>query len=294
MEIMTEKAYAKLNISLDVLGVMPDGYHEMEMVMQSVALCDDVTVRLEQGEGIRVRTNLKYLPNDHNNIAARAAAAFMAEAGLKGTSCTISLVKRIPVCAGLGGGSSDAAAVLRAMNILTGTGMSGEELEKLGGRLGSDVPFCVRGGTQLAKGKGEILTRLPEFPQCWAVICKPRFPISTPELFKRIDSRSGNFRPDTSGIIKAIEAGDLAAVSSGMYNVFEDVLFPKYGAIHSIKRKLRELGATNAMMSGTGSAVFGLFAEEGGARHAQQVLLRRYRDCFVTRPVKYINIYREN
>lgn len=284
------KAFAKLNISLDVIAKREDGYHEMRMVMQSVELCDDVTVRLFKGEAVRARTNFSFLPRDGRNIAVRAAELFFKEAGIKGYGAEISITKRIPVCAGLGGGSSDGASVLRALNSMTKAGLSREELEKLGASLGSDVPFCVAGGTALAVGRGEILHDLKPLPNCHVVICKPDFSISTPVLFGKIDARAVRYRPDTDGILEAIDNGDLYAVARRVHNVFEDVLPMRHRAVAEIKSELLGCGSIGAAMSGTGSAVFGFFDEEGPARNARERLGRVYSECFLTTPSKRLEI----
>ena len=181
------KAYAKLNLGLDVTGRLEDGYHEVLTVMQSISLCDDISVRLNGDVSITAKTNLHYLPEGDKNIAVRAAKLFFEETKIPLSGGTIELQKHIPVCAGMGGGSTDGAAVLRALNEGFSVGLSRKRLEEMALKLGSDVPFCIAGGTALCKGRGEIMTELPELPHCWTVICKPPFPISTPELFKAID-----------------------------------------------------------------------------------------------------------
>lgn len=286
MKEITVKAYAKLNLSLDVLGAMDSGYHGMRMVMQSVTLADDVTIRLTDGGTLSLRTNLGFLPSDGRNIAARAARLFFAEADMEGVGAEIGLQKRIPVGAGLGGGSSDAAAVLRGLNELSGAGFSREDLERMGSRLGSDVPFCVAGGTQLAVGRGDELSDIAPMPGCHIVICKPPFPIQTPALFARIDSRRSRIHPDTEGMLSALEDGDLMGVARRMYNVFEDVLPRRCGEIAVIKSRLLDLGALGTVMSGTGSAVFALFDDRARAEQAKAELRRDYRECFLARPLR--------
>ena len=278
------RAYAKLNLSLDVLGARPDGYHGMRMVMQSVTLCDDVRVALNDSGAVTAETNFGFLPLDGRNIAVRAAQAFFAAAGMEGCGAHIVLRKRIPVGAGLGGGSTDAAAVLRCLNELCGAGFSRAKLEEIGGTLGSDVPFCVAGGTQLAEERGDVLSPLPALPECRFVICKPRFSIRTPELFARIDSRVSRIHPDTDGISRALAEGDVAGVARRMYNVFEDVLPRRCGEIGVIKRRLLDAGALGAVMTGTGSAVFGVFPDDVAARAAAAALGAQYRECFTAGP----------
>ena len=275
-----EPAWAKLNLSLDVLGARPDGFHDLRMVMQSVDLHDDVTVTLDDTGTCRAETNRSYLPCGADNVAVRAAQVFLARAGLK-CGVHIRLHKRIPVCAGLGGGSSDAAAVLRALERLTGAGFTRAELEEMGAQVGSDVPYCVAGGTMLAEGRGMGVT---------GVICKPDFPISTPELFRRVDARTSRCRPDTEGICAALADGDMPKLARRMYNVFEDVLTRREGEIASIKSRLLDGGALGAVMSGTGSAVFGLFADADSAVYAKRRLARDYAECFLTETIDRLEV----
>ncbi|MGE4353177.1 MAG: 4-(cytidine 5'-diphospho)-2-C-methyl-D-erythritol kinase [Oscillospiraceae bacterium] len=284
MKYERERAWAKLNLTLDVLSPMPDGYHGMRMVMQSCTLCDEVRVMLTSDGSFFAHSNLYYLPCDDRNIAIKAARAFFEEIGETRSGVRIDMKKCIPVCAGLGGGSSDAAAVLRALNRLTGVNMNRKKLEALGLRLGADVPFCISGGTYLAEGRGEILTKLPDMPSCGIVICKPRFSISTPELFSRIDLRAEDSHPDTERFIQALHQGNLSALASQMRNVFEDVLAQNQEEIFSIKRRLLDHGALSSMMTGTGSAVFGLFTTRQAAQKAARELGREYRECFFAEP----------
>ena len=287
MSQTTLAAPAKLNLTLDILGTRPDGYHEMEMVMQSVSLCDEVRLRLGFPGGIRAESGLRYLPNDRSNLAVAAALAFRRATGQNWQDLRISLTKRIPVCAGTAGGSSDAAAVLRGLNALTGAGLSPQELARLGAEVGSDVPYCVRGGTALAEGRGEVLTTLPALPDCHVVLCKPAFSVPTPELFARLDGCRIRRRPDTAGLLAALAAGDLAGVARRMYNVFEDVLPERRGAeVQRIKNALVQQGALGASMSGTGSTVFGLFDREEAARRAYELLQESYRDTFLARSLE--------
>ncbi len=284
-------AYAKLNISLDVISKMENGYHEMKMVMQSVSLCDDIKIACAEGSGkIHMKTNRNYLPNDDRNIAVKAARVFCEETGISGYDISIDILKRIPVCAGLGGGSSDAAAVLRAMNTLFDTKLTARRLEVMGEKLGSDVPYCVAGGTVLAQGRGEILSDLPALPECSVVICKPAFSISTPELFSRIKCDKIKCRPDTEGLLKALETGDLKDAARRTYNVFEDVLVQGAEEIAMIKNTLYDYRAIGAAMSGTGSAVFGLFENEADAKEAYNVLKSKYKECFLTKTIGKIEI----
>ena len=280
----TEPAWAKLNLTLDILGKRPDGYHEMKMVMQSIDLCDDLELSEREAPGTAVSSTLPYLPRDGGNIAAKAAEAFFAHLGRPAPGLDIHIRKQIPVCAGMAGGSSDAAAVLRLLRRHYAPSMPEEELEAVAAQVGSDVPYCVRGGTALARGRGEILTDLPPLPACYFAVCKPTFPISTPELFAQADRVKLRRRPDTAGLVAALEAGDLGGVARRMYNVFEDALPPRRAAeIQRLKTELIQQGALGASMSGTGSAVFGLFNSEGAARRAKTALSQLCPTCFLAR-----------
>ncbi len=279
-------AYAKLNLSLDVIARREDGYHDLRMVMQTVRLADTLTLTTSEDTSVSVCTDLHYLPNDERNLAAVAYRKFKEATGWSGVGCSIEINKQIPVCAGMAGGSSDAAAVLRALNEWSGLNLTPVELAKIGERVGSDVPYCVLGGTALAEGRGEKLTVLPNMPDCYIVICKPAFPISTPELFGSLDCRKIRCRPDTEGIMNALSAGDLDGIAHRLYNVFEDVLTDRRGAeIAEIKSEMISGGALGAAMSGTGPTVFGLFREEDKARAIYNALKAYYVDTFLTHPV---------
>ncbi len=286
MPVMEVRARAKLNLSLDVLRRRADGYHDMRMVMQTVALCD--RLRLETGTGgpLRVSSDLGFLPANEKNLAAAAALRLGEAVGTDFGGLSIGLQKSIPVCAGMAGGSSDAAAVLRGLNSLMNLGLSARQLAEIGESVGSDVPYCVMGGTALAEGRGEKLTPLPPLPRCQAVLCKPAFSVSTPELFGRIDCTRIRCRPDTAGLTAALERGDLAGAARRMYNVFEDALpSRRAGEIREIKTVLIRCGALGASMSGTGPTVFGLFDCPEAARNAYEVLRERYRETFLTETV---------
>lgn len=283
---MEIQAFAKLNLTLDILGKREDGYHDLRMVMQSITLADTLTLEENQGEGLRVSANLRFLPTGEKNLAAAAALRFWEALGREPENLDIRIEKRIPVCAGMAGGSSDAAAVLRALNQRAGEPFSPKELARLGERVGSDVPYCVLGGTALAEGRGEVLTPLPPLPRCWVVACKPDFPISTPELFAQADRVKLRRRPDTAGLVAALEAGDLGGVARRMYNVFEDVLPARlYTRVAEIKNILIQCGALGANMSGSGPTAFGLFDRLEAAQEARACLAQRYRDTFLCETV---------
>ena len=283
---MEIQAFAKLNLTLDILGKREDGYHDLRMVMQSITLADTLTLEENQGEGLRVSANLRFLPTGEKNLAAAAALRFWEALGREPENLDIRIEKRIPVCAGMAGGSSDAAAVLRALNQRAGEPFSPKELARLGERVGSDVPYCVLGGTALAEGRGEVLTPLAPLPRCWVVACKPDFPISTPELFAQADRVKLRRRPDTAGLVAALEAGDLGGVARRMYNVFEDVLPARlYTRVAEIKNDLIQCGALGANMSGSGPTAFGLFDRLEAAQEDRACLAQRYRDTFLCETV---------
>ena len=281
---MELSANAKINLTLDILRKREDGYHDLQMVMQSVTLADRLTVTPARGAEGRAASDLRFLPSGGKNLAQVAAAVFREATGLGG-EVDVEIHKVIPVCGGLAGGSADAAAVLWAMNELTGAGLSRPRLAEIGARAGSDVPFCVLGGTALAEGRGERLTPLCPLPPCHIVICKPAFSVSTPQLFGRVNVRKLVRRPDTAGMIAALDAGDLPGVARRMYNVFEDVLEPRrYREIASIKGLLIDCGALGASMSGSGPSVFGLFEREADAQAALDRLRENWRDVFLCAP----------
>lgn len=279
-------ARAKLNLTLDVLGKRPDGYHDLRMIMQSVALADALTLETNASGELNVSTSLHFLPNNEKNLAAQAALRWWEARGQSPRGLDIAIEKHIPVCAGMAGGSSDAAAVLRALNAMEGEPLSPPELARIGERVGSDVPYCVLGGAALAEGRGEVLTPLPPLPECWVVLCKPEFSISTPALFAKIDGVRLRRRPDTQGAIAALEAGDLQGVARRMYNVFEDALPERQGArVNDIKNTLIQCGALGASMSGTGPTAFGLFDSETAAQEARERLSGLGGEVFLTRTI---------
>lgn len=280
----TRCAPAKVNLALDILRKRPDGYHDMKMVMQTVSLCDMVTVE-EQTEGFVLYMEGFTPPEGKKTLEQRAAEAFFAELGRPAPGLAVSIDKRTPAYAGMGGGSADVAALLRILRDAYCPGMSGEALERIGFSVGSDMPFCVRGGTALAEGRGEILTDLPALPDCWLVICKPDFDIPTPMLFGRVRPEAFVKRPDIDGMMAALASGDLKGIAARLCNVFEEVLPEDYAEIFVIKRKLLELGALGAAMSGSGPTVFGIFEAEEVARQAVEHLGKKYRQTYLAKPV---------
>ena len=281
MTSVTLPAHAKLNLTLDILRKREDGYHDLRMVMQSVELHDDVTVALSENDGIACRCG--EIPGDESNLAVRAAHAFFAGTGIAPCGLDIEIEKRIPAQAGMAGGSSDAAATLRALRKLLCPELLGEELERIAARVGSDVPYCVRGGTALAEGRGERLTTLRNAPRFFAVLCKPDFDIPTPALFARVRVSELWNGPDTNGMLDAIHHGDAEGVLARVKNVFESVLPQEYAEIFDIKRRLRELGAEAASLTGSGPTVFGLYRDEAAAKRAFEALARDYAQTFLTR-----------
>ena len=279
MDSIREKAYAKLNISLDVTERRADGFHDMCMVMQTVSLCDELELRPTATGRVQVKSTFSFLPGDERNLAAKAALGFFEAVGKQGQGLLITLQKSIPVGAGMAGGSADAAAVLRALNRLYGAPLTADALETLAARVGSDVPFCVRGGTALATGRGEKLEALPSLPACKFVVCKPDFAISTPELFRKLDQTGLRCHPDTAGILAALRDGELEPVARRMYNVFEEVDDRRLRTVREIKSVLLDGGALGAIMTGTGSAVFGVFRPDADCSAAVAALRAEHGFC---------------
>ena len=285
-----EYAYAKLNLTLDVTAKRDDGYHDMLMVMQTVSVTDSIVLEQTGEKGIRASSNFRYIPTDERNLAVRAAGAYLDAVGEEKNGILIRMEKSIPVGAGMAGGSADAAAVLRGMNRLHGNRMNRRELEKLGEQVGSDVAFCVAGGTALARGRGEVLEDLTPMPDCAIVICKPGFSISTPELFRKLDQTGLRTHPDTAGMLSALESGNLKEISMRMFNVFEEVDDRRMRSEAEIKHVLLDYGALGAVMTGTGSAVFGVFGDENAAETCAAYLRSEHKFCHVARPVKRLEL----
>jgi len=281
----TALAHAKINLSLDIVSKMDDGYHNLKTVMQTVGLSDEISVECTAGKGISVDSGLPYIPDDERNIAAKAALAFFEFTGIAGYNTHIVIKKNIPVCAGLGGGSADGACVLRLLDKIFKTELGRKTLEDLGSTIGSDVPFSIDGGTKLAEGRGEKLTDLPHLPHCYIVLCKPPFSCSTPELFGYVRCEKIRSRPDTEGLIKALENGDLGNVARRLYNVFEDVLPRGMFEITNIKSVLLDFGALGSVMTGSGSTVFGIFDNKISALTAYNKLNEDYNECYLTETV---------
>jgi len=281
----TREAPAKVNLTLDILGRRPDGYHDMRMVMQTISLCDTVSLAETEG-GFCLKGMEGLIPEGKKTLEQRAAEAFFEAAGRPMPGLEVTLEKRTPAYAGLGGGSADVAALLRLLRELYCPELSTEALERIGFQVGSDMPFCVRGGTALAEGRGERLTDLPPLPACWFVLCKPEFGIPTPELFARVDGGELTRRPDTDGMLRALEKQDLEGVAARLFNVFEAVLPQQYHEVFAIKAKLLELGAMNVAMSGSGPTVFAIFDRQEKAERAFEALHAQYSQTYLAQPVK--------
>lgn len=268
---MRLQAFAKINLGLDVLGKREDGYHEVRMIMQTIRMYDQLDMRKSVEPGIHLTTNKKYIPVDENNLVWRAAKLMMDTCGIM-EGVSIHLHKVIPVAAGMAGGSSDAAATLVGMNRLFHCGLSKEKLMELGVQIGADVPYCVLRGTALAEGIGEKLTVLPPMPDCWILIGKPGISVSTKYVYTTLDLNTDTVHPDIDGMKKALEDRNLYGITERMGNVLQDVTIPAYPEVERIKEQMKTLGAVNAMMSGSGPTVFGIFDNEEKAQEACQKL----------------------
>ena len=261
MDSVTLKAYGKVNLSLDITGRRPDGYHLVRMIMQTVDIHDTVTVSRTAGTDITLTTDLPYLPTDSHNIAYKAADLMRQTYGIT-DGVNIRIDKCIPVAAGMAGGSTDAAAVLSAMNALFDLGCDVDTLKGYGLKLGADVPYCITGGTYLAEGIGEVLTALPPVPSCHVLVVKPKVSASTKEVYGAYDSVERTYHPDVDGMIQAIGSGSICDVAPLLGNVLEEVTAGLYPVITDIKKTMLEGGALNAIMTGSGPTVFGLFEDE--------------------------------
>ncbi|WP_033826371.1 4-(cytidine 5'-diphospho)-2-C-methyl-D-erythritol kinase [Bacillus andreraoultii] len=250
------KAPAKINLSLDVLYKREDGFHELEMVMTTVDLADRVELELIKDDRIIIQSQTRFVPDDERNLAYKAAKILKDKFNIN-TGVSISIEKHIPVAAGLAGGSSDAAAVLRGMNKLWDLGLSIDELAKIGAEIGSDVSFCVYGGTALAKGRGEVITPLPPPPNCWVVLSKPSIGVSTGEVYEHLDVNTVN-HPSTQSMVRAIHNGDYESMCNNLGNVLESVTLTRYPEVKNLKEDMKRFGADAVLMSGSGPTVFGL------------------------------------
>lgn len=285
MTTLTEGAFAKLNLTLDVLDRREDGYHDLSSIMQTVSIRDDITLELDTGEPWRVVCDTPGVPGGEDNLAWKAARVFYDALGGEPGGLTIQIAKRIPLEAGLGGGSADAAAVLRALNRRHGYPLSVYALCELAAQVGSDVPFCVLCGTALAEGRGERLTKLTDLPEMFFVVCKPELSFSTPELYQKLDRAAIAKRPDQRAMRAAIEKGSIAEIGAGLCNVFEQVAIPEHLELNYIKSILMSYGAYGAQMTGSGSAVYGVFDSFEYAAVACTMLKDNYPQVFIAKNV---------
>lgn len=274
MESIRLKARAKINLGLDVLRKREDGYHDVRMVMQTIGIYDRLIITRIPEEDIRIKSNLFFLPVNENNLIYKAAKLLKDSFGFAG-GVEIDLNKFIPVSAGLAGGSTDAASTLFGLNRLFDLGLSTKDLMELGVSIGADVPYCVMRGTALAEGIGEKLTAIPPLPRCWILIAKPPVNVSTKLVYESLDMNGVDRHPDIDGLIDAIKRQDINGVCSLMGNVLENVTVPLYPVIESIKNDMMDNGAINAMMSGSGPTVFGIFPDEETILKCQAFLKKK-------------------
>ena len=285
MTTLTEGAFAKLNLTLDVLDRRPDGYHNLSSVMQTISVRDDVELILNDSGRWSLICDREDVPKDETNLAWRAAEIFFQPLGGRPDGLEIRLTKRIPSGAGLGGGSADAAAVLRALNRWREYPLSVYALCELGAQVGSDVPFCVLCGTALVEGRGERLTKLADAPEMFYVVCKPKLSFSTPELYRKLDETPVTRHPDAQQMQSALLSGDLEAVGKALGNVFEEAVVLDNPEINYIKSIFMTYGAYGAQMTGSGSAVFGIFDSFEYAAVACMMLKENYSEVFIAKNV---------
>lgn len=278
------KAYAKINLTLDVVDKRPDGYHDVEMIMQSVDLWDKIILREIHG-GIKLDSNIRGLPRDKRNIGWRAAELIKKEFGIS-SGVHITIKKNIPIGAGMAGGSADCAGVLWGLNKLWNLGMNMEQLQGLGKRLGADVPFCIMGGTALAQGIGEILTPIESKKDIWLVAVKPKFRVSTRKVYNRLRLKNIKNRPDNQRMIEFLEMGQIWNVAGNLVNVLETVTIPMCPGIPKIKDKLMDEGALGSLMSGSGPTVYGIFEDQMAAYKAAKALGKEYNKVFAIKTIQ--------
>lgn len=285
MTTLYEGAFAKINLTLDVLGKRPDGYHDLKSVMQTISIRDDIEIDVDTGKPWVLRCDKEGVPTDERNLAWKAAMVFYEQTKLETSGLEIRIVKRIPMEAGLGGGSADAGAVLRALNRHYGEPLSILALAELGSLVGSDVPFCTLCGTAVVEGRGERLRKLPDLPDCCFVVCKPDFSSSTPELYRKIDETVIPKRPDHQAMESAILAGDLGKIAENIYNVFDPVVTQDHLELNYIKSIFNSYGAVAQQMTGSGSAVFAIVPDFEFAAVICNMLKDNYPQVFIAKPV---------
>lgn len=263
------KSKAKINLSLDVISKREDGYHNLKMIMHTVNLWDEICFKETTDSNISISSNMPFLPCDERNIIYKTYQEFYKYTNLPKQGFEVRLNKKVPVCAGLGGGSSNAASTLKFLNEYNNNVLTLDQLSKIGKSLGADVPYCLMGGTCLAEGIGEILTPLPDLPECYIVISKPQNKgLSTKSIFSMVNVNEIEFHPDTAGMIKALNTGDLTGICKRMYNVLEDYSVKECDEILKYKELFTEAGALGTLMSGSGNAVFGIFNDKSKAKNA--------------------------
>lgn len=285
MTTLYECAYAKLNLTLDVLGKREDGYHDLQSVMQTVSVRDDIEIDVGTGKPWCLKCDRENIPCDERNLAWKAAKVYCDTMKKDPKGLEIRITKRIPSQAGMGGGSADAAAVLRALNEYFGSPLSILALAELGAQVGSDVPFCVVGGTCMCEGRGERLRKLPDMPDCIFVVVKPDFSVSTPELYKKIDEVSIPKCPDNRAMESALLAGDLEQVAHNVFNVFDPVVTAEHLELNYIKSLFHQYGAVGYQMTGSGSACYAIVSEFEIAAVICNMLKSNYPDIFICKPV---------
>ncbi|MDD5954065.1 MAG: 4-(cytidine 5'-diphospho)-2-C-methyl-D-erythritol kinase [Firmicutes bacterium] len=285
MTTLYEGAFAKLNLTLDVLGKREDGYHNLKSVMQTVSVRDDIEIDVGTGKPWVLKCDKPGIPTDERNLAWKAAKLYLDTIGKDPGGLEIRITKRIPSQAGMGGGSADAAAVLRALNDHYGNPLSILALAELGAQVGSDVPFCVVCGTAMVEGRGERLRRLPDMPDCVIVVCKPEFSVSTPELYRKLDTVAIAKHPDNQAMESALLAGDLEMVAKNIFNVFDPVVTEEHPELNYIKSVFHQYGAAAYQMTGSGSAVFAIVSEFEIAAVLCNMLKPNYPDIFICKPV---------
>lgn len=281
MTTLYEGALAKVNLTLDVLGRREDGYHDLQSVMQTVSIRDDIEIDVGTGKPWSLTCDKEGIPQDERNLAWKAAKVFCDTAKVDPQGIAIRITKRIPSQAGLGGGSADAGAVLRALNRHFGEPFSVYALCEVGALVGSDVPFCTLCGTAMAEGRGERLRKLPDIPECFFVVCKPEFSVSTPELYRVLDEKAIAKRPDNRAMENAILAGDLGGIAENLCNVFDPVVTAEHLELNYIKSIMNTYGALGSQMTGSGSAVFGIFDSFEYAAVACNMLKDNYPQIFI-------------
>lgn len=285
METLYEGAFAKLNLTLDVLDRREDGYHDIQSVMQTISVRDDVEITLGTGKPWRLTCDMEGIPTDERNLAWKAAELYCTTTGKDPDGLEIRIHKRIPAGAGLGGGSADAAAVLRALNRHYGEPLSLPALAELGAQVGSDVPFCVLCGTAMVEGRGDRIRKLPDMPDCIFVVCKPDFSVSTPSLYEKIDGAAIPKRPDNRAMESALLAGDLSRVCENVYNVFDPLVTEEHLELNYIKSICNSYGGVAYQMTGSGSAVFTIVPEFEYAAVICNMLRDSYPQVFIAKPV---------